>query len=138
MSKTLKYVLIATAAGAVVYVAYKKLSPAPAAQDKPTTVGGAVGQIVDGVKDVIDGIKSAAPSKKEMGLAASPGDTLPDNSPYAPQRGYADVDALGEQTTSGYASLASGKMAPGGTPTRAARAVGGAFAGPYTFRGLVN
>jgi hypothetical protein len=77
MNKTVKYVLIAGAVGAVVYIAAKRLAPAPA-PDKPATVGGALDNIVGGVTKIVNTVRMApAPSSTKQEYLSFGNYTLP-------------------------------------------------------------
>ena len=105
--------------------------------DKPQTVGGAVGSIVDGVKGIVDAVKYHAPKKV---AATDPGDELEDNAPYkspASYRGDELVTDTGISSQTGYVGMAGVQMPPDGALTRAARAIAGVLPSPITqFRGL--
>lgn len=86
----LSHVAIGLGAGALVYVVFTRLYPAPAAP-QPTATGG-LGKVVDGVKDIVDAVKSrgivppptSSPGTEPARDIADPGATLPDEGPYAP------------------------------------------------------
>lgn len=134
MNKTLKYVLIAGGVGAVVYIAAKRLAPAPE-PDKPKTVGSAIDTIVGGVTKIVNTVRSApAPASVTGETQTRTTMMLPDNSPYAPTYGDLETEQNGKQE---YLTFGNYTLPTEGATTLAQRATIGAIDGSqYAYGGL--